>query len=393
MRRVAVVAASCSRAGARYTESQEDLLVEAGLAALAMAGVEPEDIDAAWFGCTTVSANHALLNFSLKLGYLPMTKVSNAGATGADAFIRAALAVASGEADVALVAGVEKRTDAGLADGLESDRVFSPAATGIEAMLRDLHPATFTSLYLRRYGAAFGLSLEEIGEALDALARRSRLRGALTPWSAIYGLEAGYSEDAGPVVAPPLRLGHCAPAFDGAAALVVTAEAWARQRGMPYAVLEGFGMVSGALEGRYSRRYAYVGLPELRTAAARAFSEAGVDGWEAVDHVQIFDRTVGDELLAYEDLGLVPEGRAVAAVLDGMFGVEARLQVNTDGGLLCSGFQAGASGVRQIAEAFVQLTGRAGPRQLPHVRRSVVATVGGTLGAATAVVSVFRSGA
>jgi len=89
----------------------------------------------------------------------------------------------------------------------------------------------------------------------------------------------------------------------------------------------------------------------------------------------------------------VPEGRAVAAVLDGMFGVEARLQVNTDGGLLCSGFQAGASGVRQIAEAFVQLTGRAGPRQLPHVRRSVVATVGGTLGAATAVVSVFRSGA
>ncbi len=391
-RRVAVVAACCSRAGARYGDSQEDLLVEAGLAALGMAGVGPEEIDAAWFGCTTVSANHALLNFSLKLGYTPMTKVSNAGATGADALIRAALAVASGEAEVTLVAGVEKRTDAGLADGQETDRVFSPAAVGIEAMLRDVHPASFTALYLRRYGAAYGVSLERIGEALDAIARRSRVRGATTPWSAWYGAGAERPEDSGPYVAPPLRRGHCAPAYDGAAALVVTSEEWARQRGLPHAVLEGFGMVSGALEGRFSRRYAYLGLPELRAAAAKAFAAAGVEGWDAVDHVQIFDRTAGDELLAYEDLGLVPDGRAVDAVLDGAFGLEARLQVNTDGGLLCSGFQAGASGIRQAAEAYLQLTGQAGARQLPHARRSVVAAVGGTLGAATAIVSVLRSG-
>ena len=40
-------------------------LVEAGLAAMDTAGVTAADIGASWFGCTTVSANHALLNFSL----------------------------------------------------------------------------------------------------------------------------------------------------------------------------------------------------------------------------------------------------------------------------------------------------------------------------------------
>lgn len=392
-RRVAVVAASCSPAGARYDVSQEDLLVEAGLAAMTIAGVGPDELDAAWFGCTSVSANHALLNFSLKLGYTPMTKVANAGASGADAILRGALAVAAGVVDVALVAGVEKRTDANLGDGLELDRVFSPAALGIEAGLRDMHPAAFTALYLRRYSHTYGVDLEDVGRALDAIARRSRARGAATAWSALYGQGEEAVVDEGPFVAPPLRRGHCAPPYDGAAALILVPEGWARARGKPYAVLEGFGMVSGALEGRFSRRYPFLGLPEVREAAARAFEAAGVESWDAVDHLQLFDRTAGDELLAYEDLGIVGPGQAVKAVLDGAFGLEEKLQVNTDGGLLSNGFQAGASGIRQTVEAYLQLTGQAGGRQLPHVGRSVVVTTGGTLGGTTAIVAIYRSAA
>src|SRR5436190_21627733 len=118
-RRVAITGMGCSAAGIRSDCGQEDLIVEAGLAAMDSAGITAVDIGASWFGCTTVSANHALLNFSMKLGYTAMTKVSNGGATGADALRGAYTAVASGTCDVALAAGVEKPADSGFTEFTE----------------------------------------------------------------------------------------------------------------------------------------------------------------------------------------------------------------------------------------------------------------------------------
>ena len=93
--------------------------------------------------------------------------------------------------------------------------------------------------------------------------------------------------------------------------------------------------------------------------------------------------------MAYEDLGLAPPVAPSNAVLDGRFDVEGRIPVNTDGGLLCNGYQAGASGIRQVYESFLQLTGQAGERQLPGVRRSLVYSVGGAVGSFSAFVQVF----
>jgi acetyl-CoA C-acetyltransferase len=117
---------------------------------------------------------------------------------------------------------------------------------------------------------------------------------------------------------------------------------------------------------------------------------AGIsDPLDEVDHLQVFDITSASELLAYEDLGLAPKGQAVRFALDGVFDAEGKLPSNTDGGLLSNGYQAGATGIRQLYESYLQLLGRAGPRQLPSVRRSLIHTLGGGVGSFTANVQVL----
>lgn len=388
-RTVVIAGMGCAVAGVRSDVGQEDLLVEAGLAAMEEAGIGPGEIDASWFGCTTVSANHALLNFSLKLGYTPMTKTQNGGATGADALRGAYVAVASGVCDIALAAGVEKPTDSGIFEPAEGDRVGG-SVVGADAVVGEFRPAAHSALYLTRYAHAYGVAPEKLRRALTRLVTRSRRAGAHNEKAALRS--AVHEDDVvrAPLSAGPLTVLDCCQALDGAAAAIVCSEETARRLGRRYIVLEGIGVASGGLEGRTAQGYDYLGLPEARLAAQRAYAMAGImRPDQEIQHAQVFDLTTGGELLAYEDLGLAPAGKAADYVLDGVFDREGRTPANTDGGLLCNGFQAGASGIRQVYESYLQLTDRAGERQVPGVQRSLVYTVGGAVGSFSAFVQVF----
>ena len=388
-RKVAIVGMGCSVAGVRSDAGQEALLIEAGIAALEDAGMTAEDIQASWFGCTTVSANHALLNFSLKLGYAAMTKVQNGGATGADALRGAYIAIASGAYDITLAAGVEKPTDSGISDFTEGERVGG-SVVGAEAVIGEFSTPAFSALYLTRYASAHGISEERVRAALTRIVTRSRRAGSHNPLAALRSPLLAAEIEAAPRSSPPLTVLDSCQALDGAAAAVVCGEDIARTLGRPYILLEGLGVASGGLEGRTIQGYDYLGLPEARIAAKRAYEMAGIVRPEdEIDHAQVFDLTSAAELMAYEDLGLAPRGGAVDCVLDGRFDVEGRIPANTDGGLLCNGYQAGASGIRQVYESYLQLTGRAGERQLPGIRRSLVYSVGGSVGSFSAFVQIF----
>jgi acetyl-CoA C-acetyltransferase len=388
-RRIAIVGMGVSVAGVRSEAGQEDLLVEAGTAAFDEAGITAGQIDASWFGCTSVSANHALLNFSLKLGYASMTKVNNAGATGADALRGAYMAVASGMAEFALAAGVEKPTDSGVSAFTEGDHAGG-SNVGASAVTGEFSAPAFSALYLTRYAHEHGLATEEVRAALTAIVTRSRRAGAKNAFAALRAPLAEADIAAAPISASPLTVLDGCQALDGAAAAVICSEETAKRLGRPHIVLEGIGVASGAMEGRLGRAYTYLGLPEARIAAQRAYEMAGiVDPKDAIDHAQVFDLTSASELMAYEDLGFAAAGGAPGAVLDGEFDLEGRIPTNTDGGLLCNGYQAGASGIRQVYESYLQLTGRAGARQLPNVRRSLVYSVGGTVGSFSAFVQIF----
>jgi acetyl-CoA C-acetyltransferase len=74
---------------------------------------------------------------------------------------------------------------------------------------------------------------------------------------------------------------------------------------------------------------------------------------------EVHDCFTPAELLIYEDLGFAERGTAWKEVLAGTFDLEGDLPVNPDGGLKAFGHPVGASGLRMVFEAWLQLRGEA----------------------------------
>src|SRR3989337_3026128 len=111
--RVAIVGMGCTKFGEHWDKDAGDLIVDACFEAFEDAGVGPKDIQAGWIGTTTSGRRGSMLTYPLKLGYIPVTRVENACATGTDALRNACYAVAAGIYDLVLVCGVEKLKDSG----------------------------------------------------------------------------------------------------------------------------------------------------------------------------------------------------------------------------------------------------------------------------------------
>ena len=115
--KVAILGMGCSKFGERWDKEADDLIVEAFEECVKDAGIERSQIDAAWFS-TAIEEVHVgksgiPLAVALRLPYIPVTRVENYCASGTESFRGAVYAVASGAADIALAAGVEKLKDTG----------------------------------------------------------------------------------------------------------------------------------------------------------------------------------------------------------------------------------------------------------------------------------------
>jgi acetyl-CoA acetyltransferase len=110
-----------------------------------------------------------------------------------------------------------------------------------------------------------------------------------------------------------------------------------------------------------------VGYDMARGAARRAYELAGV-GPEDVDVVELHDCFTANELIAYEALGLTPEGTAERFIVEGDNTHGGRVVTNPSGGLLSKGHPLGATGLAQCTELTWQLRGDAGARQVPGAR-------------------------
>ena len=62
------------------------------------------------------------------------------------------------------------------------------------------------------------------------------------------------------------------------------------------------------------------------------------------------------------------------------------IPVNAGGGLIADGHPVGATGVRQVFEAYQQLTAQAGPRQIENAKRFLTFNMGGSLTTSVAMV-------
>jgi acetyl-CoA C-acetyltransferase len=112
-------------------------------------------------------------------------------------------------------------------------------------------------------------------------------------------------------------------------------------------------------------------------STARALEQAGVTR-DDVDLFELHDAYTIITALSLEAAGFARRGRGVHFGKDGEIAIGGRLPISTMGGLKARGHPVGATGVYQLVESWLQLTGAAAPNQVPDAEIAMVQNIGGT---------------
>lgn len=358
---VYVAGAGMTRFG-RRSESLPDLIAEAAQLALADARVERPD--AIVVGAMnpeefTGDGNYgSLINTHLGLSQSPALRVETATSSGIAAFYTGFAGIAAGLHRTILVVGGEKMT-----------HIPTPRVSEIIGRSIDPHE--------RRYGTTMpalagiitraamhktGLTLKEFSQ----VAVKNHANAARNPFAHFQEPVSLEEVMESRVVADPLRLYHCCPISDGAAAVVLSAER------TPVRVA-GIGQGTDTIAIRY--RSDLTTFRATQMAAQTAYRMAGF-GPERVDVAELHDAFSPFEIISLEDTGLFPAGKAGRATLEGQTALGGRLPVNPSGGLKARGHPLAATGIGQVVELTWQLRGEAGSRQV-DARVGLVQSIGG----------------
>jgi acetyl-CoA C-acetyltransferase len=360
--KVAIVAMGCTSFGERYDAGFDDLAREAVDAALGER-LRLSDVDAFWLGTAQSAMSGISLARALGVGDKPVTRVENYCATGSEALRQAAYAVASGAYDVAMAVGVEKVKDAGY-QGLNAFPIPH------DGTARTLTAAAMFSLVVPAYAARYGVDADELRRALAHIASKNHFNGARNP---LAQFRREISEDAvcaAPKIAGQLAVLDCAGVADGAAAAVVVRSEDASRWCDDPLYVKAMALVAGDGSGLADPEYDYTTFREVAASAADAYAQAAItDPAAQLAMAEVHDCFTPTELVLMEDLGLSARGDAWKDVLDGRFDLDGEVPINPDGGLKSFGHPVGASGLRMLYEAWLQLRGEA-----PEERQ--VSTVG-----------------
>lgn len=376
----------CVKFGENWQQSLEDMVIDAAYEAYEDAGIDPKDIQAAWWGTVFAGETGQILATPLKLSYLPITHVENACATGSEAIRGACYAVAAGIYDIVLAIGAEKLKDTGYT-GLPQTR---PIATW-SYRLTTQTPAAVFAMMATGYFAKYGLSHEEGKRLLAQIAVKNHHNGSLSP-KAHFQQEITLEQALNaPMIAYPLGLFDCCGVSDGAAAAIITRADLAKKFRPDPIYIKSAQICQGPREGWLSQDYDFAHVEETHRCGLAAYKEAGItDPRKELSIAEVHDCFSITEMTIMEDLQFSPRGKVKDDIEAGTYTLEGELPVNTDGGLKCFGHPIGATGLRMLYEVYQQLQGKAGPRQVKNPRLGLTHNQGGEPGAAT--VSVLIAG-
>jgi acetyl-CoA acetyltransferase len=349
-------------------KSTLDLMSEAATLALADAQLERRDVDGLLVGYST-TFNHLMLStvFAEHYGLDPAYAhaVQLGGATGFGMAMLAHLLVEAKAARNILVVAGENRLTGQTRDAA----VQTLAQVGhpeYEVPLGPTIPAYY-GLVASRYMHEFGTSERDLAE-LAVLMRRH----ASTHAGAQFRTPITVDEVLGSKpVASPLKLLDCCPVSDGGAAFVVSRE---RTNGFDVRIL-GTGQAH-----THQHVTAAPSLTHFGAAAsvARAREAADVD-LEGIRYAAIYDSFTITLTILLEELGLAPRGQAGRLARDGHFSQDGRIPLNTHGGLLSYGHCGCGGAMAHLVETHLQMTGRAGARQVKDASLALLHGDGGVL--------------
>ena len=388
--KVAILGMGCSRFGERWDTGTHQLLSEAFDEALADAGIEKKQIEAAWFGscmdAVNVGNSSIPASLALRLEGIPVSRMENMCATGTEALRGATYAVASGAVDIALAIGVEKLKDTG----------FGGLPNPYKGTLNDLWlplgsaPAGFAQL-AAGYRKKYGISKEDLKQALAHVSWKSHENGVNSPKAHIRKKVTMEQILNAPMIADPLGLFDCCGVSDGAACAIVTTPEIARALGKKDLVsVKALQLSSSSGVESHTTQWDGSYVQNTRNAAKRAYAEAGITNpREQLSLIEVHDCFSITELVTMEDLGISKDGEAVKDILDGFYDADGKVPCQIDGGLKCFGHPVAASGLRMAYEVYNQLLHRAGPRQLKDPSIGLCHNLGGVPYLGIAAISIL----
>ncbi len=382
MNKVCVIGAGSTKYG-KLNESIVELAVSAAEDAINTANITPKDIQYSIisnvFGVADKQVHLSpVITTNLGIPHVPGLTVESACGSGSIALREGYANVAAGFYDVVLVVGVEKVTHTGTA---RSTTLFSYCS---DFFYEGGSGVTFPGLFASM-ARAYMYKYEANEEDLALVAVKNHENGMLNPKAHVRKRISVEDVLRSPPVASPLKLLDCCPFSDGASAVILASEEFAKKSGADYIEIIGSGR--GASPATLQGREDVTTIPSTRAAAQQAFKQARIEPKD-IDFAEVHDCFTIAEIVDIEDLGFFEKGEGVNAVREGITRLDGELPINPSGGLKSKGHPIGATGVGQVVEVYEQLLGRAGARQVKNAEIALTHNFGAT--GASCAVHIFR---
>ncbi|MDP1818481.1 MAG: thiolase family protein [Acidimicrobiales bacterium] len=343
-----------------------DLAFEAGVAALADAGIRFDDVGVLYNGYIGGGGLLAGITVAKDFGLtgLPIVHVENASATGSSAFREAVLQVAGGHAEVAMALGFDDMNRMG------GPGLFKP---GVETVML---PAAFFAMWATRRMHDYGTTVETFAQIAAKNWNHAR-HNPLAQRRADHEVTVEEVLASRMIAYPHTSKMACAAGAGAACAIVAS-------RSVAERVAASRPLVRVAASAQETERYtdghvfmgAVVGPGELtRTTSRAAYEQAGL-GPADLDLVHVHDAFPIEELMYYELLGVCGDGEGDKLVAEGATALGGRIPFSTDGGLTARGHPGGPTGLAQIFDVTRQLRGEADGCQVEGARTGLAHMMG-----------------
>jgi len=414
MRKVKIIGGAMTKFGRHMDRNLKSLVAEAVEGALKDAGLTKGQIEGAWVGNAAQgvlqgqeSIRGQVVLRAMGIGGIPVINVENACASSATALHGAWAMVALGEMEVALAIGMEKmyfedrnkvfpaffggmdvemlpqiledfrKREEEVKKAQEAKGEGRKEKSGQRTVFMDVY-AIWAQRHMEKYGTT--------QRQLAAISSKNHWHSSMNPLAQYQDPFTIEEVLAAPEVAWPLTRPMCSPIGDGAAAVIVCSDEFARKIGAAHAVEVAAVCLASGEDPDEEKQKSGSTLSRL---AKRAYEKAGI-GPEDLDLAEVHDATAFGELYVTEDLAFCPVGEGGPWAEAGHSTLGGKLPVNVSGGLESQGHPVGATGVRQLVEVYWHLAGdgRVGRRQVEGARVGLAQNAGGNVGPTEAALSV-----
>src|SRR3954466_13074657 len=381
-----------------------NLITEAGKKALDDAKSDPAEIQAAAVGNFNAGQFTKQLHLGAfipeidpKLHGIPTMHTEAACASGSLSVLLGAQWIMGGFYDAVLVVGAEQQKTMPSIEGAD--------ALGAAADFHNEKPEYGDFMFPKLFGRIAQIYIDKYGASeqdLATVAWKNYAHARLNPMAQMREADltldcASQVSDKNPSVAPPLKVSDCSQITDGSAAVVLVSEKFLTRLGRDKANtprLLGFGHTTDYLA--LDKKDAPI-FSTARKAAEQVFSMANLTPRD-VQGAEVHDCFSITEICAYEILGLADQGKGAELAMSGATAlpqvrnervsgkIDFEIPVNTGGGLIGDGHPVGATGVRQVYEAYQHLTEQAGARQINGAKKFLTFNMGGSLTTSVAMI-------